>query len=441
MSQENTNNHKSNPFEFKENSNTSNNKQIETIVTQNSNNRVEDKEDYEISNKDRQLMRKSILEIEKTGISADSTLPKYVPISFRGAGAFGYVVEAYDAKNDCRVAIKRTHKVGKKLSREYRILSELKGCPNTVEMLDTFYTINDEGAVVQNVVFEYVSNSLENEIERLKQEKNFFDYKELKSIFRQLLDGLVFCRKKSIVHRDLKPENVLYTSDKRVKICDFGSSKMIFKKGEEKGNNEVESSQVVDDGIMRNAQKESNYFSNISTLNTSITGKPASINFNKSSTNNNKYYDKNNVVTRSTPYIVSRYYRSPELILGCDSYDSSIDIFATGCIFFELCSLTPLFPGRAEGMQLFEQMTILGGMPKGYLSSFPAGKLLMDLVDSIKSIQTCDLVDLMKVNFHLSNEMLKDLRDLILKMICWWPHERLTAEEALKHPFFTKEYK
>ena len=299
MSQENTNNHKSNPFEFKENSNTSNNKQIETIVTQNSNNRVEDKEDYEISNKDRQLMRKSILEIEKTGISADSTLPKYVPISFRGAGAFGYVVEAYDAKNDCRVAIKRTHKVGKKLSREYRILSELKGCPNTVEMLDTFYTINDEGAVVQNVVFEYVSNSLENEIERLKQEKNFFDYKELKSIFRQLLDGLVFCRKKSIVHRDLKPENVLYTSDKRVKICDFGSSKMIFKKGEEKVNNEVESSQVVDDGIMRNAQKESNYFSNISTLNTSISGKPASINFNKSSTNNNKYYDKNTIDRQS----------------------------------------------------------------------------------------------------------------------------------------------
>ncbi len=85
-----------------------------------------------------------------------TTIPDYEPISLRGAGAFGYVIEAYDRMNDVRVAIKRTHKVGNKLSREYQVLSELRDCDQCVKMLDTFYTVNDDGKVIQNVVFEYV---------------------------------------------------------------------------------------------------------------------------------------------------------------------------------------------------------------------------------------------------------------------------------------------
>jgi glycogen synthase kinase 3 beta len=87
-----------------------------------------------------------------------SNYPDYEPISLRGAGAFGYVIEAYDKNSDQRVAIKRTHKVGSKLSREYQILAELRECEQCVKMLDTFYTVNDDGKVIQNVVFEYVSS-------------------------------------------------------------------------------------------------------------------------------------------------------------------------------------------------------------------------------------------------------------------------------------------
>lgn len=56
----------------------------------------------------------------------------------------------------------------------------------------------------------------------------------------------------------------------------------------------------------------------------------------------------------NTPYVVSRYYRSPELILGSIYYDTSIDVWATGCILFELITRTPLFPGDAEGLQVLE---------------------------------------------------------------------------------------
>ena len=65
-----------------------------------------------------------------------------------------------------------------------------------------------------------------------------------------------------------------------------------------------------------------------------------------------KVLDK--VTFKNTPYVVSRYYRAPELILGSNRYDESIDIWATGCILFELIVRTPMFPGDAESMQILE---------------------------------------------------------------------------------------
>lgn len=84
--------------------------------------------------------------------------PQFKPICIRGAGAFGYVVEALDVNSGNRVAIKRTHKVGKKLSREFQVLDQLNESENVVKMLQTFYTVNDDGKIVQNVVFEYVES-------------------------------------------------------------------------------------------------------------------------------------------------------------------------------------------------------------------------------------------------------------------------------------------
>jgi len=52
----------------------------------------------------------------------------------------------------------------------------------------------------------------------------------------------------------------------------------------------------------------------------------------------------------NTPYVVSRYYRSPELIMGSHLYNHSIDVWASGCILFELLTRTPMFPGDAEGL-------------------------------------------------------------------------------------------
>ena len=82
-----------------------------------------------------------------------------------------------------------------------------------------------------------------------------------------------------------------------------------------------------------------------------------------------KILDQSNL-KMNTPYVVSRYYRAPELILACNNYDTSIDIWATGCIIFELLTRTPLFPGDAEGLQLIEMQQVIGPPTDSELSRF-----------------------------------------------------------------------
>lgn len=47
-----------------------------------------------------------------------------------------------------------------------------------------------------------------------------------------------------------------------------------------------------------------------------------------------------------TEYVVTRWYRAPELLLSCDHYTASIDVWSVGCILAELLGRRPLFPGK-----------------------------------------------------------------------------------------------
>ena len=299
-------------------------------------------------------------------------IPDYEPISLLGKGSFGYVFDAYDHINDIRVAIKRTHKVGKKLSREYEILSELKESKYIVKLIDIFYSIDSEGKVIQNLVFEYIKNTLNEYIDKFFQEKKFIPIEKIKKIFKQILLGLDDCHKKHIVHRDLKPENILLTDDEQIKLCDFGSAKYI--------------------------------------------------------------YDH----TISSPYIVSRFYRAPELILGKMDYNEKIDIFAAGCILAELFTLNPIFKGKEEGLQIFEYMCILGSPGKNYYNEFNIPKKYKDYFNKIKFNKIEDFDMILNKGSNYSKNDIKNAKDLILNMLNWDYNKRYSAEECLNHPFIKK---
>ena len=300
-----------------------------------------------------------------------SSIPDYEPISLRGAGCFGYVIEAMDRIHNKRVAIKRTHKVDKKLSREFEILSKINTCDYVVKLLDAFYSVNNDGKVIQNLVFEFVTLNLETFIENYRKKRKHIPIEQIKLIARQMLLGLDYCHKKNIVHRDLKPENVLLTDEGNVKLCDFGSSKCIEEK---KG-------------------------------------------------------------TTSTPYTVSRYYRAPELILGKIDYNSKIDIFATGCILAELFMLTPLFPGKTEGLELFEHICLLGNPGKKYFEQFPLPKNYIEYFEQFNVEETAKLENILNLNNFYTQKEVKEASDLIFHMLNWDINKRYSAEQCLKHPF------
>ncbi len=54
--------------------------------------------------------------------------------------SLGFVFKAYDSVTKVPVAIKRSQKIGNKVSREYEVLSALKGKPNVIQLVDFFYS-------------------------------------------------------------------------------------------------------------------------------------------------------------------------------------------------------------------------------------------------------------------------------------------------------------
>ena len=303
-------------------------------------------------------------------------LPDYIPLNLKGSGAYGYVLEAYNPQDDVRVAIKRTQKIGGKLSREYEILSELKDCEYVVKLLKTFYTTNDDKKIIQNLVLEFVPRSLDKFIGTFRVEKKIIPIEKIKRISKQLLLGLNYIHKKNIIHRDLKPENILLTEDEIVKICDFGSSKYI--------------------GLDNNDSKSK---------------------------------------TKSTPYIVTRYYRAPELFFGKIDYDTKIDIFSAGCIIAELFTLICLFPGIKEGLQIFEYMNILGIPDKKYLEQFSINKSLYDILKECENMIPYQLNEILDPEHKYDKGDIDDVCDLLYNMLCWDFNKRFNAEQCLKHNF------
>lgn len=126
----------------------------------------------------------------------------------------------------------------------------------------------------------------------------------------------------------------------------------------------------------------------------------------------------------SVAYICSRYYRAPELILGEEGYNCSIDVWAIGCVIAEMVLGEPLFPGKDSKNQFMRIMTILGSPTpqevRGMCRNPPAG---------IPEVKGIGLRAKLK-NFD------PELVDLLSKILVYVPGQRLKPFEALTHPYF-----
>jgi len=134
-------------------------------------------------------------------------------------------------------------------------------------------------------------------------------------------------------------------------------------------------------------------------------------------------------------YIQSRFYRSPEVILGLP-YDTAIDMWSFGCILAELYTGYPLFPGENELEQLGCIMEVFGQPPKELLAISNRKKIFFDSSGSARVVpnsrgkkrrpSTKELATLLSCNDKQFVSFLKGC-------LRWDPRQRFTPEDAIQH--------
>jgi mitogen-activated protein kinase 1/3 len=186
----------------------------------------------------------------------------------------------------------------------------------------------------------------------------------------QVLRGLKYVHSASVVHRDLKPQNILVNLNCDLKLCDFGLAR---------GLSRLDAIEMTD-------------------------------------------------------YVVTRWYRPPELIMLNKHYDTSVDVWSTGCIFAELLNRKPLFPGSNYLSQLQHIVGIVG-IPDGILSSSSfQNKDAVEFLLNLK-LQKKDDNSLQSAIPNSTDPLTADFLGCMLQFD---PKKRLSAADLMRHPYLSK---
>ena len=204
------------------------------------------------------------------------------------------------------------------------------------------------------------------------QSRKGMDLPLVKSFLFQLLTGLQFCHSNGVIHRDLKPQNLLVNKRGELKIADFGLARAYHVPYE---------------------------------------------------------YDDQKIKRISGAYtheVVTLWYRAPEILLGKKCYACSVDMWSVGVIFAEMVKWNPLWPGDSEIDQLFKIFRTLGTPTeetwKG-VSKLPDYKATFPRWTGTSLKRTFSALDEQGI-------------DLLQQLLCYEPGARITAKEALNHPWF-----
>lgn len=183
----------------------------------------------------------------------------------------------------------------------------------------------------------------------------------------QILRGMKYIHSANVIHRDLKPSNLLVNANCDLKICDFGLARGL------------ESDQ------------------------------PGGL----------------------TEYVVTRWYRAPEIMLACHEYTKAIDVWSVGCIFAELLARQALFPGDdyiAQLRLISEKMGRPTENDLDFVTSERAKRFMLSLPMK-KPVPMSELFPEHK------NE--KEAHSLLKRLLDFHPRTRVTVADALEHPFLS----
>ncbi|KAF3611328.1 hypothetical protein DY000_02050173 [Brassica cretica] len=203
-----------------------------------------------------------------------------------GKGSYGVVASAIDTHTGEKVAIKKINDVFEHVSDATRILREIK----LLRLLRHPDIVEIKHVMLPPSRREFrdiyvVFELMESDLHQVIKANDDLTPEHYQFFLYQLLRGLKFIHTANVFHRDLKPKNILANSDCKLKICDFGLARVSFNDA------------------------------------------PSAIFW--------------------TDYVATRWYRAPELCGSFFSkYTPAIDIWSIGCIFAEMLTGKPLFPGK-----------------------------------------------------------------------------------------------
>jgi mitogen-activated protein kinase 6 len=342
---------------------------------------------------------------------------RYAPIKPIGKGAYGVVCSARDVRSDARVAIKKITNAfenavdAKRTLREIKLLRHLKH-ENVIRIADVVAPTGGHSLVdLKTSAGENDASDAFTKKQRSratsKAPDSFNDVyvmyelmdTDLHQIIRsnqplsddhcqyfvyQLLRGLKYIHSANVLHRDLKPSNLLLNANCDLKICDFGLARV---------DGRAASERPRDDGS--DPDPDSSPGDSVSTF--------------------------------MTEYVVTRWYRAPELLLSCAEYTSAIDVWSVGCIFAELLGRKPLFPGKDYVHQL-NLIARVAGTPAEHETSFVSSEKARRYLQALPRYPR---VDFRTVYPDAAVEAV----DLIDKMLAFDPSKRITVAQALAHPY------
>jgi len=284
-----------------------------------------------------------------------------------GSGAYGCVASFTDTKSGEKIAVKKITNAFDDIVDGKRILREVK----LLRQLDHDNIIRildmypPHGPDFEDIYI--VTDLMETDLHRVIYSKQPLTEEHHRYFIHQVLRGLCYLHSVQIVHRDIKPSNLLVNKNCDLKICDFGLARVLATETED--------------------------------------------------------------TMGRTDYVVTRWYRAPEVVLLASEYTVAIDVWAVGCILCELIARKPVFAGKDHLDQIRKIVTTLGTPTEAEQNWLPNNGSARSFIKKCPITPKADWKQLLPSASEVAVEVIE-------KMVTFDPTQRISVPDTLRLRYF-----